>query len=107
MKCKNFKEKYCTTVTKLVEDVKEISPAVIRLNLPYVCTHTKPGQRTTDQETQCYVPPEPLVVRTLPKDIQGADEGAYDHLHPVAADVVRAIRKDRQRADRLLVFGCP
>jgi len=70
-----FQRKYCTTVTKLVEDVKEISPAVIRLNLPYVCTHTKPGQRTTDQETQCYVPPEPLVVRTLPKDIQGQMKG--------------------------------
>ncbi|MFC7521825.1 phospholipase effector Tle1 domain-containing protein [Xanthomonas populi] len=58
-----FQRQYRRAVTALVEDVKEISPAVIRLNLPYVCTYTKPGQRTAEQETQCYVPPEPLVVR--------------------------------------------
>ncbi|WP_108084774.1 phospholipase effector Tle1 domain-containing protein [Xanthomonas translucens] len=70
-----FQRKYRVTVNTLVEDVREISPAVIRLNLPYVCTYTKPGQRTAEQESQCYVPPEPLVVRTLPKDIQGQMKG--------------------------------
>ncbi|SBV53241.1 hypothetical protein XBLMG947_4053 [Xanthomonas bromi] len=72
---KEFQRKYRDALTKLVEETKEISPAVIRLNLPYVCTYTKPGQRTAEQESQCYVPPEPLVVRTLPKDIQGQMKG--------------------------------
>ncbi|KAB7769375.1 phospholipase effector Tle1 domain-containing protein [Xanthomonas maliensis] len=72
---KIFQRNYRNAVTSLVESTQEITPEIIRLNLPYVCSYAPPDRRTTDQQTQCFVPPEPIVVKTLPKDIQGQMKG--------------------------------
>lgn len=71
----NFQRHYRRAVLSLVTVARVITPEMMRLSQPILCSTTSPEYRTELQHAQCAIPPEPLVIEQLPDNIQDELKG--------------------------------
>ncbi|RNF82073.1 phospholipase effector Tle1 domain-containing protein [Montanilutibacter psychrotolerans] len=95
-----FHNDYRRTVKQLVTQTREIPPLAIQMGLPVECGITSAATRTPEQEARCAVPAQPIVVTTLPKDIEGEQKGhavIFIHWLRIWHDHNRQTADDRTR----------